>query len=148
MISNIFLSLSLLLCTQPLNFTLSLQIPETEYDVDFSISAKKIQDVFTQLLIFGDVLNIKCTEEKIDLNTSGVCGDMLVNIHIDDIVEFSISEDENIDILFNLKFIHKMCITNKLASEIEFSIRKDYPMKIKYNLGKDNYANFYIAPQI
>ena len=41
-----------------------------------------------------------------------------------------------------------MCITNKLSTDIEFSIRKDYPMKIKYNLGKDNFANFFIAPQI
>ena len=125
-----------------------LDIPETEYDVDFSISAKKIQDVFSQLLIFGETLNIKCNEDRIDLNTTGVCGEMLVNIPIDEIVEFSISEDENIDISFNLKFVHKMCITNKLSTDIEFSIRKDYPMKIKYNLGKDNFANFFIAPQI
>ena len=87
-------------------------------------------------------------EEKINLNTTGVYGDMLVNIPIDEIVEFSISEDENIDIAFNLKFISKMCITNKLSNIIEFSIRKDYPMKIKYNLGKDNFANFFIAPQV
>ena len=125
-----------------------LDIPETDYDVDFSISAKKIQDVFSQLLIFGDTLNINCNEEKINLNTTGVYGDMLVNIPIDEIVEFSISEDENIDIAFNLKFISKMCITNKLSNIIEFSIRKDYPMKIKYNLGKDNFANFFIAPQV
>ena len=125
-----------------------LEITEYDYDVDFSIGSKKIQDVLSQLLLFGEVLNISCSEEKINLNSTSVNGDMLVNIPIEEITEFSISEGEIIDISFNLKFILKMCTSNKLSTDIEFSIRKNYPMRIKYDLGKNNYLKFYIAPQI
>ena len=40
-----------------------------------------------------------------------------------------------------------MCITNKLSSEIQFSISKEFPMKINYDLGDNSIIEFYIAPK-
>ena len=121
---------------------------DTEYDAEFSINSKKIQEICSQLLIFGDIMQVKCSEEKIDLSSTGVNGEMMVNIPIDDLLEYSISEGEMIDISYSLNFIQKMCITNKLASEIEFSISGNFPMRIKYKLDENSYVTFYIAPKI
>jgi proliferating cell nuclear antigen PCNA len=125
-----------------------LNIPNVDYDAEFSINAKKITELTSQLLIFGDIMNIQCNEDKIDLVTKGVGGEMTVNIPIDDLTEFSITEDDFIDLSYSLNFINKMCLSTKLSSEISFSISKTYPLRIKYDIGYDSYAVFYIAPRI
>lgn len=125
-----------------------LNIPEVDYDAEFSISAKKICELCSQLLIFGDVMNVKCNEDKIDLVSKGVGGEMTVNIPIDDLTEFSISEGEEIDLSYSLNYIHKMCLSSKLSTDVDFSISKDYPLRIKYDLGADSSVLFYMAPRI
>jgi hypothetical protein len=97
---------------------------------------------------FGDDIQVKCTEEKIDLITNGITGEMLVTIPIDDLTEYSIVEDEEIDLAYSLTYINKMCLTNKLSSEIQICISKEFPMKIIYDLGGDSNLIFYIAPKV
>ena len=125
-----------------------MNIPVVEYDAEFSISSKKICEIMSQMLAFGNDLNIKCSEEKIDLVTDGIVGEMLVNIPIDDLNEYSIVEGDVIDLKYSLNYISKMCLTNKLSSEVVFSISADYPMKINYDLGDDSSIVFYIAPKV
>lgn len=125
-----------------------MNIPVVDYDAEFSISSKKICEITSQMLSFGTDLNIKCSEERIDLITDGIVGEMLVNIPIDDLNEYSIVEDEVIDLKYNLNYIAKMCLTNKLSSEVVFCISANYPMKINYDLGDDSSILFYIAPKI
>ena len=125
-----------------------LSIPETDYDVDFTIPSKKMQEITSQLVFFGDVMNIECTEEKISLGSTGVNGDMNVVIQIDDLTEYSISEGETIIISFSLHYIHKMCITNKISNDVNFSVSPDYPMKINYQIDTKSYLKFYMAPKI
>ena len=98
-------------------------LPNVDYDADFSISSKQICDIVSQMIQFGSDINVKCSEEKIDLITNGITGEMLVNIPIDDLNEFSIVEGDTIDINYSLSYIHKMCLTNKLSNEIHFSIK-------------------------
>jgi proliferating cell nuclear antigen len=125
-----------------------LGIPDVDYDVEFSIKAKKMSELISQLATFGDVINMKCSEEKIDMICKGDGGEMLVNIPIDDLSEFSISEGNIIDISYSLNYINKMCMTTKLSSEIEFSISDEMPLKIKYDLGNNSSVMFFIAPKI
>jgi len=125
-----------------------LSIPNSDYDAEFSIQSKKICDIASQLLLFGDTINIKCSEEKIQMGSSGVSGEMHVDIPIDDLNEFSISEGDCIDLHYSLNYIQKMCLTTKLSNEIEFSISSEFPMRIKYDLGEESQVVFYIAPKI
>jgi proliferating cell nuclear antigen PCNA len=125
-----------------------LNVPSVDYDADFSISSKKITEIISQMMVFGSDIIIKCSEYKIDLVTNGITGEMLVTIPIDDLTEYSIIEDENVDLTYSLSYINKMCLTNKLSSEVKFSISKEYPMKISYDLGNDSCIVFYIAPKI
>lgn len=119
-----------------------------EYDAEFIISTKKINEITGQMVNFGTDLNIQCSEEKINLLTTGIHGEMMVNIPIQDLTEYSICEGENINITYNLNFIHKMCLSTKLCLELEISISLDYPLKIKYDLGKNSSLEFFIAPKI
>jgi proliferating cell nuclear antigen PCNA len=125
-----------------------LSIPVVDYDAEFSISSKKICEIFNQMSTFGDDIQVKCTEEKIDLVTNGITGEMLVNIPIDDLTEYSIVEGDEIELAYSLTYINKMCLTNKLSSELQISISKEFPMKIVYDLGNDSTLVFYIAPKV
>jgi proliferating cell nuclear antigen len=123
-------------------------IPTVDYDAEFSISAKKICEIVSQMMTFGTDINVKCSEEKINLITNGIAGEMIVNIPIEDLTEYSIIEGEEVNLSYSLNYINKMCLTNKLSNEIQFFISQQYPMKITYDLGDDSFIVFYIAPKI
>lgn len=123
-------------------------IPTVDYDAEFSIHSKKICEIVSQMMVFGADIQINCSEEKIDLVTNGVTGEMRVNIPIEDLTQYSIVEGEEIQLSYSLSYIHKMCLTNKLSSEIDFFISAESPMKLKYDLGNNSSMEFYIAPKV
>jgi proliferating cell nuclear antigen PCNA len=125
-----------------------LSLPNIDYDAEFSINSKKICEITSQMLLFGTDMEIECSEEKIQFITSGVTGDMIVNIPMDDLKEYSITEGEFIQLKYSLTYINKMCLSSKLSLNVEFSISCDYPMKIHYDLDEDSFLNFHIAPKI
>jgi proliferating cell nuclear antigen PCNA len=125
-----------------------MSIPTCDYDAEFSISSKKICEILSQMLAFGADINIDCSEEKIALVTNGTTGEMSVDISTDDVSEYCIIEDQQINLTYSLSYISKMCLTNKLSNEIDFFISSEYPMKIKYNLGDESTLLFFIAPKV
>jgi hypothetical protein len=124
------------------------KLPDLEYDAEFSISSKNICDILSQMSLFGDVVNFKCNDDGINILTDGLSGEMLVKLPINEISEYSIVEEEEIDVSYSLTYVNKMILTNKLSSEIEFCLIKDAPMKVKYSLDNESYLIFYIAPKI
>ena len=91
---------------------------------------------------------MKCSEEILEFNSSGDLGKLKVNIPIDDLNEYAISEGETIETYYSLNHIGKMCMSTKLGTQMVISIRQEYPMNIKYDLGDDSSVSFYIAPKI
>jgi hypothetical protein len=100
------------------------------------------------MVVFGNDIRFICSEEKIDLVTNGIAGELLVNIPIEELAEFSIIEGDNVDLTYSLSYINKMCLTNKLTNDISFFISKEYPMKILYNIGDESNLVFFIAPKV
>lgn len=125
-----------------------MNIPLPDYDAEFSLPSKKVTDMLSQLSNFGDDINIKCSDDCVDFKTNGTSGEMRVNIPVDDMLSYAVVEGGDVDVTYSLLYINKMCITNKLTSDIEFSISKDCPMKINYDLGDDSSLVFYIAPKL
>ena len=128
-----------------------MYIPSVEYDVEMTFSSKKISDVLSQLSNFGDDLFIKCSDESIDFISSRDSIEMCVKVIVeeDDISSYSIAMSDNeMEFSYSLTYINKMCVTNKLANQIEFNLSKEYPMKIYYDLGNKSSIYFYIAPKI
>lgn len=125
-----------------------MNIPETEYDAELSLPSKKVTDMLSQLSNFGDDINIKCSDDFVDFKTKGTSGEMRVNVPIDDMSSYSVIEGEDINLTYSLIYVSKMCITNKLSSDIEFCLSNECPMKIKYDLGDDSSLLFYIAPKL
>jgi len=125
-----------------------LNIPDTDYDAEFSMNARKLVEITSQMIVFGSDVKINCCDEKVNLSSHNELGDMLVTIPIDDLTEYSIAEDETIDLLYSLTFFHKICLTTKLSTDVSISISKDYPMKVAYDLGDNSQLLFYLAPKV
>jgi len=128
-----------------------LAIPDVDYQGEFSVSSSNFSSIINQLKMFGDTMDIHCSEEKIQLSSySQEHGKMVVEIKIDDLTSFSINEGETINLSFSLTYLHHICLYNKLAKEIELKISSDFPMKIVYLLGGSDNArmSFFLAPKI
>ena len=126
----------------------TLNIPEVEYDVDFTMKADNFSELISELMVFGSNLNILCNEQVLEFNASGDAGKLKVNIPIDDLNEYAIAEGDSLDISYSLNHVGKLCLSTKLGQNVCISISSEYPMAIKYDLGNDSSAAFFIAPKI
>jgi hypothetical protein len=126
-----------------------MNIPKTEYNCDILISSKKICDITGQMINFGDDLSVKLSENDITFSTHSTTGEMNVKINIDELDELSMDEGiEGHIFVYNIHYIAKMCLTNKLSNKIYLHLNKELPMKINYDLGEYCNASFYIAPKL
>lgn len=127
-----------------------LSIPAFDSDVDITIPSSTFAAIINQLQIFGDTIEFKCTEEKIELRSISVeSGKMIVDIEIDDLTSYSITEDNEMNLSFSLSKLHDICLYNKMSKEIEILLTDNYPMKITYDLGiEDAKMVFFLAPKI
>jgi hypothetical protein len=50
---------------------------------------------------------------------------------------------------FSISHLKNICLYNKIAKDIDIYLKRDFPIKLVYNLnGTNAYANFYLAPKI
>jgi proliferating cell nuclear antigen len=126
-----------------------IEIPPIDYAAEFSLSSLNFSNIVSQLKLFGDTMDIECSEEKIILYSRGVeNGKMSVEIDIDDLTEFSINEGQQLCLSFALNYLHNICAFHKLAKEIELKVCNDYPLCAAYSLGDNATLRFYLAPKI
>jgi proliferating cell nuclear antigen len=128
----------------------TMAIPETDYQAEFTLSSGYFSALINQLKIFGDTMDIECSEEKIILfSKSADNGKMSVEINIEDLSSFAINEGEKLNLSFSLQCLSNICLYNKLSREIEIKISPDYPIKMAYYLGdEESKMVFYLAPKI
>jgi proliferating cell nuclear antigen len=126
-----------------------IDIPPIDYAAEFSLSSANFANIVNQLRLFGDTMDIECSEEKIQLYSHGIeSGKMSVEINIDELTEFSINEGERLLISFGLNYLNHISAFHKLSKEIELKICDNYPLYAAYNFGEDAKVKFYLAPKI
>ena len=126
-----------------------MQIPEMEYQAEFSLLSITFSTLIEQLRMIGDTLNIVCSEEKIKLSAQSECnGKMNVDIPIDDLNSFAIEENQEMNISFSLAQMHNICLHHKIAKNVDIYLTTNFPIKIVYSLGQEAKIIFYLAPKI
>ena len=129
----------------------TMVIPAFEHQAEFSITSSNFANLINQLKMFGDTMDIQCSEDKIVLSSTSVeSGKMFVDIPIDDLLSFSIDEGEDLNLSFSLSYLHHISMYNKLSKNVELCISTNYPMKLVYLLDDDADAKiaFYLAPKV
>jgi proliferating cell nuclear antigen PCNA len=127
-----------------------LHIPDMEYEAEFTLSAITFGNLIDQLKLFGDTLELNCSEENIGLSSDSCeIGKMTVNIPIEDIVSFAIDEGSILNQSFNLNYLHNICGYSKITKNIDIFLKTGCPIRITYPLDEENcYIRFYLAPKI
>jgi hypothetical protein len=129
-----------------------MDIPAMECDAEFSIPSATFSSLVNQLKMFGDTIDIECSEEKIELKSlSEGLGKMSVNIDIEDLDSYAINEGEVMKLSFSLTMLNNICAYHKVAKDMEIKLVKNFPMKIIYSLdssSEDATMTFYLAPKI
>lgn len=129
----------------------TMNIPEMEYQAEFTVGSSNFANIINQLKTFGDNLEFNCTEDKIMLYSSSIeQGKMACEIKMDELSSFAIEEDATIKSGFSLNYLHNICLYNKLSKEVDIHLSMDYPIKIIYKLFGHDAAKmvFYLAPKI
>jgi proliferating cell nuclear antigen len=126
-----------------------MTVPPIDYVAEFTVPSGVFSGLINQLKMFGDSMDITCSEEKIILfSNSPDSGKMSVEINIDDLTCFSINEGEELKLSFSLNFLHNICSFNKLSKEMEIKLCNDYPLAVVYDLDGEGFMKFYLAPKI
>ena len=127
-----------------------MTVPELDYQAEFTLPSTNFYNLINQLKMFGETMDIDCSEEKIVLfSNSQDSGKMSAEISIDDLTSFSIVEGEQLKMSFSLTHLHYISQFHKLSKEVELKFKRGYPIQIVYNLGDaDTTLLFYLAPKI
>jgi proliferating cell nuclear antigen PCNA len=128
----------------------AMEIPLMDYEAEFSLPSHIYASLMSQLKLFGETMNIECSEDKIMLNSSSIdTGKMSTEISIDDLNEFSIDEGKELNISYSLSYLCNIANFHKLSNEIELKFKDDHPIQLIYNLGtEDANVMFYVAPKM
>ena len=115
-----------------------LDIPHVNHQAEFSLSSDNFASIVNQFKDFGDTMKIECSEESISLSSQSLeIGKMSAKINIEELTEFAIDEGEIIQISFGLKYLHDICLYQKISKQVEIKISRNFPMMIIYRLGTD-----------
>ena len=133
-----------------------LNIPEVEADAVFTMNSITLFKLFDQLKHFGDNITIGCNHSSIQIETieSEDFTEMKVEIPEVDIVEYSVVEDETINVEYAISPLCKALSIARLSKDSTISdnftihVSKESPIMIEFNLVGESNIRFWIAPKI
>ena len=126
-----------------------MEIPQSDSHAEISINSTNFANIISQLKLFGDTLDISCSEEQILFCSNSVdAGKMTVEISMDDLDEFSINDGADLKLSFSLTHLHNICMYHKICKDVEIKWINEYPMQITYNIDNSLLKmRFYLAPK-
>ena len=126
-----------------------LGIPEIEYQVEMALHSSVFSTMIHQLRGFGESLEIHCDEETIRFTAKTQnSGSMAVNVRMDDLTEFAIEEDCQLDLTFGLQYLQNICNYGKITKQVHIKLHADYPLRIDYPLDNDGFVKYFLAPKM
>jgi len=127
-----------------------MEIPENDSHAEISINSASFANIISQLKLFGDTLDISCSEEKILFCSNSVdAGKMTVEINMDDLDSFAINDGANLKLSFSLNNLHNICTYHKICKDVEIKWINEFPMQVTYLIDNSLVKlKFYLAPKM
>ena len=131
-----------------------LEIKPIDYDVEFIMLSKTLSTVVDKLNVFGNTLNIVCSDELIEFKCNDIDGELKCilydnNDDKDFVDEYSCVENLNLNVSYSMKLFVHFCSFEKANENVLVYFSEDKPMKMTYKLDDDlSELNFYLAPKI
>ena len=131
-----------------------MTVPQSEYQVDLTISSNIFKDLITELTIFNDTIKFNCTDEIVSLVADGDAGKINITIKNEDIEELAIEEDFELAVSISANYIAQICNFHRLTNMIYIHCSDDCPIKMHYSLDNEDsassksYVRFFVATKI
>ena len=127
-----------------------LEIPEVEYDVDTNIRSNLIQELVNEMGDFGEIVEIKCSDENIHFTTKQNINETQVEnkLNVDELEGYSIVEEGSVCSEYSLQYLQNIVQFSRVSKEVEMNISNDYPMRFTYSLGDNNKICLWVSPRM
>ena len=130
-----------------------LAVPEVDFDIYININTKSFTTMVSQLEIFGDVVTLDYSDEKLFLKAdgdNGKIGIVLKDEKTNNLNMCDINIDDSLNLSYSVKYISYFCSFSKINSNVNILFKESMPMLVHYELenSKDSYIKFYLAPKI
>ena len=126
-----------------------IEVPnDIEYAADISMNSKTLCSILDNLLIIGDDCEIHIEEDSMTLSSAGDYGTSKIDLTLDDLNGFAVEENINLQSNYQLKLLHSVALFHKAADIVDLHVGDNTPLVIQYNMEKNSYIKFMIAPKI
>jgi proliferating cell nuclear antigen len=124
-----------------------LTIHEVSTQADFTMESKLFESLMVDLSTYGDEIAFECTEEGIKILAKGDTGQMNTTIPMDDLMEYSIDEGEELKIRYASSLLQLASQFSKLAATVSIGVSTTQPLRMKAELAEGSYIQYFIAPK-
>lgn len=128
----------------------TLEIPEVDYDVDTTLKSNLIQELVSEMGEFGEIVEIKCSDENIHFTTKQNISETQVEnkLNVDELESYSIVEEGSVCSEYSLQYLQNIVQFSRVSKEVEMNISNDYPLRFTYSLGDNNKICLWVSPRM
>lgn len=122
---------------------------ECEYSMECIINSKSLDKYMQELMLFGDVLSIKCIEDTLYLKSGGQEGKCNIKIPNDVLDEFIVDEGIRMKVKADIRYISYISKLHGVFKQIHMKCDNQFPLKFHFsNIDDGLFIHFFIAPKI
>lgn len=135
-----------------------LEFPEQEYEADLELNSNLLLDLSKEMSGFGENITFFYNQEDLYFKSDGDNGNYKVIIDLENLNEFTVDEDCNLNVSYGMKSFEQICVFTKLADNSKLYISQDKPLRVAFDLDNNeeleeyselkNFVVFYLAPKI
>lgn len=123
-----------------------LKTSDNDYSCDFEMNTKILEKYIQELMIFGEVMNLRYANEELNISTSGSEGKMNLKITNDKLESLCVEENKKIKSVFDIKYIHYISKLSSCFKNIGVSFDDSYPLYCHLS-DTDIELKYFIAPK-
>ncbi len=125
-----------------------LEVSEPDYELELNMDSKKFKQLIDQLSSFGESIKFNTENNTLYIETDSEESNMKIEITEKNKDIKSLKIEDNLNLCFNAKFIHNMCMFCKVSENVEIKLAKDVPLQILYKVNDTSLLKIFLAPKI
>ncbi|HIH31317.1 TPA: proliferating cell nuclear antigen (pcna) [Candidatus Woesearchaeota archaeon] len=122
------------------------KVPELKFKTVIKCPSGMLNDAIEDVEIIAESVSFQAEEKKFIVSASGDSSKATVEIKPEENV--SIKAEEKVKSKYSIEYLKKMIQGSKIASTVEISFNKDYPLKLEYKELDKIQMMFILAPRI
>lgn len=109
-----------------------LEPGENDYSMEFTIKTKTMDKYINELALFGESLSIKSKNDKLIMKTSGSDGSSMINVPHENLEEFVVEEDLNLNVKVDLKYISHITKIYCVFKTMNIKVDSQFPLCVSF----------------